>query len=252
MPLPLPTLAPWPRRARTLPLSLFFSCLPSLLASGVASGVITAPSGGFVSSGSLSESLPASLPGTVGAWSVGGVLGVTASQTGSVTLTYDYFNSSAGGMYSGQAYNLLLSVDDLFWADNTNILLASLTVTSTFSRCFANNAQPCGPSNPDPNAFLWSASTTFTAGSLALGTSAAPLHIVGGSSTSAQIPYSDTFALDLTSTMVFSGVNAGDVIHIDLPDTTEDDVAPEPATLSMAGLAVAAAALLMRRRRAAA
>jgi len=211
---------------------------------------VTTPVGGNISSGSLSEGMPPGLlPGTP-AGEVGGNIGFTAQQDGTVTLTYDYFNSSAGGIYAGQAYDLLLSVDDLFWADNTNIVLQSLTVTSTLSRCFADNAYPCGAGNPDPNAFLWSVTTSFTAGSFALGSSTAPLHIVGSSGAGALIPYSDTVALDLTSTMVFSGVTAGDVIHIDLPDSTQADATPEPATLSMAGLAVAACAFLKRRRQA--
>ena len=251
MPLAQPIPESRPRRARMLPLFLFFVCLPSLFASGYSSGVVTTPQGGFVSSGSLFENLPGTtLPGDVGAWEVQGLLGFTATQDGTLSVTYDYYNASAGGMTAGPSYGLFLSVEDYFWSNDPNIALQSLTVTSTISRCFTINAFPCGPSNPDPNAFLWSASTSFATAGEKLGTASAPLQVLGFSSTGAQIPISDTFAFEQTSTMVFSGVTTGDVIDIDLPDTTQDDPTPEPATLSMAGLAVAGCALLKRRRRA--
>lgn len=55
------------RPRRILPILVFFLCLPSLFASGMTSGLITTPSGGFISSGSLTPSFPAPMqPDAVG------------------------------------------------------------------------------------------------------------------------------------------------------------------------------------------
>ena len=225
-------------------------CLPSLFASGMSIPVGLTLVGGGVSSNTLSLSYPSGPSDAVGVWEISGPLTFTATQSGTVVVTYDYSNSSAGGMYAGQNYTLAVSADDYFWSADTSIVLQSLDLTSTISRCIANNADPCGPNNPDPASYVWSVSASYDdVAGYTLGTLASPLHVVGGVSVSAQIPISNTFAFDQTSTMTFTDVHAGDVIHIDLPDTTELDAVPEPATFWLVGLAGAGFVFPRRRAR---
>ena len=226
-----------PGTIRILLLLISLACLPSLFASGVVSPVVLTLSGGSVSSGSLSISSPPGSPGAVGVWEISGQLAILATN-GTVTVTYDYSNSSAGGMWPGQTYDLSVSADDEFWSADRGIFLSSLNLTSTISRCFNS---PCPPNSP------WSVSANYDVGPYALGSFVSPLVVVGGSSVSAQIPYSSTFGFDQTSTMTFTNVQVGDLIYIDLPDRTELDPTPEPATFWLAGLAGAGFMLLRRR-----
>jgi len=167
---------------------------------------------------------------------VKGDLTYTAEAAGSVTVSYDY--KASLDVVTGQQYSATAFLDDYFWSGtSSSIVLSSIVMNSTITNT----------SNNQTAVNISIAPTSLPVGG-DIGASSPGTEVGLIQSPTMQFTANGpNYQLEINSTYIFTGVNANDTLHIDLPEETNVNSVPEPRAVVLIGSGLAGLVALRKK-----